>query len=166
MTRRKHTPFTALLNMCKKNGLYQKEDGTWAINSSTNRKRMEDGGRFGAATKNSKKWNPSKILITADDLEKQWEKQGKVCYWLKTPIDLELLFKSHPEWYPKHPGAPSVDRIDDNKDYTPDNIIITCRFANLGRNIYPYDRTIEFIEQLRQGMIRRVEKGNEHEYQT
>ena len=147
-------PFKKLLDNCKMNGIYQKADGTWTINSSTNRRRMEKTGSSvgGAAGNNSKEWKPAKVLITAEDLEKQWEKQGKVCYWLNIPIDLNLLYNDHPEWYPKHPGAPSVDKIDDSKDYTPDNIVITCRFANFGRNIYPYDRMLSFVELIKEGL--------------
>lgn len=141
-------PFDALLSMCKKNAIYQKPDGTWTIDSSTNRKRMEKLGSSvgGAAGAKSKEWVPAKLLITADDLRAQWAKQGEVCYWLKIPLDLGLLYKNHPGWYKKHPGAPSVDRIDDSKDYTPDNIVITSRFANFGRNVYPFDRMHEFVK--------------------
>jgi len=163
-TKKPRNPFDALLEMCKKNGLYQLGDGSWAINSSTNRRRMEKTGSSvgGAAGLNSKEWIPAKVLITAQDLERQWEKQGRVCYWLKIPIDLGLLYKSHPNWYPKHPGAPSVDRIDDSKDYTPDNILITCRFANFGRNVYPYDKTTEFIDYVKNYMMGLIEYPEEN----
>lgn len=155
MTRiKKRNPFNKLLDNCKMNGIYQKADGTWTINSSTNRRRMEKTGSSvgGAAGTNSKEWKPAKVLITAEDLERQWEKQGKVCFWLKIPIDLELLYNDHPDWYPKHPAAASVDKIDDSKDYTPDNIVITCRFANFGRNIYPYDKMLDFVEVIKEGL--------------
>lgn len=150
--KRKRNPFDALLSMCKKNGLYQKSDGTWTIDSSTNRKRMLTSGRFGDGGSNAKPWVPAKILITSADLEAQWEKQGKVCYWFKIPLDFDLLYKDHPNWYPKHPGAPSVDKINESGDYTPDNIVITCRFANLGRNIYPHDKMVTFMEHIKKGI--------------
>ena len=152
MTRKKRNPFQALLEMCKKNGIYLKADGTWGINSSTNKKRMAGLGRFGSGSANSKPWTPAKVLITAEDLETQWNKQNGKCYWLNIPLDLGLLFKDHPNWYSKHPAAPSVDKINESGDYTPDNIVITCRFANLGRNIYPHDRMISFIETIKNGL--------------
>ena len=144
-------PYKKLLSNCKMNGIYQKADGTWTINSSTNKRRMDKTGSSvgGAAGPNSKEWTPAKILITEKDLEDQWVKQGQVCYWLKIPLDMNLLFKDHPEWYSKHPFAPSVDRIDDLKDYTPDNILITSRFANFGRNIFPYDRMVYEMEKVK-----------------
>ena len=143
--RKAKNPFDKLLSNCKMNGIYQKEDGTWAINSSTNKRRMNGlGSAVGSSM--GKKWVPSKILITIEDLENQWKKQGERCYWFNIPLDLMLLYNNHPDWYPKHPMAPSVDRIDDLKDYTPDNIVISCRFANLGRNIYPHDKMREAVK--------------------
>lgn len=155
MTKKIRDPFTTLLNNCKMNGIYQKQDGTWAINSSTNRRRMEKTGSSvgGPAGANSKEWKPAKVLITADDIKTQWKKQGGRCHWLKIPLDLDLLYKDHPDWYPKHPKAPSIDKINEKGDYTPDNIVITSRFANFGRNVYPYDKMQEFVEQLRDSML-------------
>jgi hypothetical protein len=151
---KKRDPFLALLNMCKMNAVYLKSDGTWTINSSTNRRRMEKTGSSvgGAAGKNSKEWKPAKLLITSEDLKKQWEKQNGKCHWLGIPLDLGLLFKDHPDWYQKHPGAPSVDKIDESGDYTVDNIVITSRFANFGRNVYPYDKMVSFIETIKNGL--------------
>ena len=148
---KQRNPFDALLQMCRKNGIYQKADGTWAIDSSTNRRRMEKTGSSvgGAVGKNSKQWTPAKVLITAADLESQWFKQDGKCYWLNMPLDLGLLYKNHPDWYPKHPAAPSVDKIDESGDYTPDNIVITSRFANLGRNIYPHDKMLNFVKVIK-----------------
>jgi len=153
-------PFKKLLDNCKLNGIYQKKDGTWTINSSTNQRRMNKTGNSvgGASGPNQKQWTPAKILITEQDLENQWIKQGQICYWLKIPLDLELLFNDHPEWYTKHPMAPSVDRIDDTKDYTPDNILITSRFANFGRNVFPYDRMVIEMEKIRKHLVEPQEK--------
>ena len=54
-------------------------------------------------------------------------------------LDLNLLYKDHPDWMPKHPLAPSIDKIDVDGDYTKDNIVICTRFANFGRNIFPFE---------------------------
>jgi hypothetical protein len=45
--------------------------------------------------------------------------------------------------------APSVDRKDEKVGYQIDNIVICCRFANVGRSVYPFDRTKSMIEILR-----------------
>ena len=106
----------------------------------------------GAAGANSKLWIPAKVLITSEDLRNQWKNQGEVCFWLKIPLDFDLLYNDHPDWVAKHPLAPSVDRIDDTKDYTPDNIVITSRFANFGRNVYPYDKMVNVTKLIEKAM--------------
>jgi hypothetical protein len=87
-------------------------------------------------------------MIDESDLKEIWERQGGRCYWFNIPLDLNLLYKDHPDWYPKHPLAPSVDKIDETGNYTRDNLVICCRFANFGRNIYPFDKTHELISLL------------------
>ena len=52
---------------------------------------------------------------------------------------MAFYFSDYADYYPKHPLAPSVDKIDDKKDYTIDNIVICCRLANFGRNVYPFE---------------------------
>jgi hypothetical protein len=126
------------------NSLSRDKDGNWTvINSSTNKKRMNQEWWVGSGGKN---WTPSKNYLTAEILEEVWNEQEKVCYWFKIPLDFGLLYNDHPDWLPKHPMAPSVDRIDDSKDYTKDNIVICCRFANLGRNIYPFDKFHDVVK--------------------
>ena len=68
-----------------------------------------------------------KVSITKEDLEKQFSKQNEKCYWLGTPIDINHVFTTH------NPLAPSVDRLDNDRDYEKDNIVICTQFANMGR---------------------------------
>lgn len=134
------------------NAVQQDENGQWTkINSSTNRRRMNKTGSSvgGAVGENSKDWKPSKLLIDEKDLKDVWENQQGKCYWFDIPLDLDLLYKDHPGWFPKHPLAPSVDKIDDKLDYTKDNIVICCRFANFGRNVYPFDKMHELVALLK-----------------
>ena len=158
MAKRRRNYFNKLLSNCKMNALYQKKDGTWTINSSTNKRRMEKTGSSvgGAAGPNSKQWYPSRLLVTAEDLQEVWEDQGRLCYWFKIPLDFDLLYKDHPDWCRKHPLAPSVDKIDDEGDYTKDNIVISCRFANFGRNVYPFEKMQGLIELLTHGQINEI----------
>jgi hypothetical protein len=71
--------------------------------------------------------------ITLEDLKEQWAKQDGKCYWLNINMSLEDLLIS------RSPFAPSVDRIDSSRGYHKDNIVLTTRFANLGRGAYDRD---------------------------
>lgn len=79
------------------------------------------------------------IDITLDDLKEQWVKQNGKCYWLNIDMSLEDLAIT------RSPFAPSVDRLDSSRGYHKDNIVLTTRFANLGRGAY--DRP-DFKERL------------------
>jgi len=70
------------------------------------------------------------ITITIDDLKEQWYKQEGKCYWLGIDMSLEDLFVS------RSPFAVSVDRIDSSGGYSKNNIVLTTRFANVGRGAY------------------------------
>jgi len=68
--------------------------------------------------------------ITVEDLKLQWKKQRGKCWWLGIPMSLEDLFVIN------SPFAVSVDRVDSSGGYTPNNIVLTTRFSNLGRGSY------------------------------
>ena len=134
--------FKKLLSNIKMNALSMDDNGEFTIiNSSTNRKRMKNdsSGKIWGSHPNSKVWIPSKIYIDEKDLQQIWKKQNELCYWFKIPLNFNLLFSDYADYYPKHPLAPSVDKIDDKKDYTIDNIVICCMLANFGRNVYPFE---------------------------
>jgi hypothetical protein len=139
-------PFKKLISKLKRNALYLK-DGEWSINSTTNKKRMS------GICENSNKWQPAKLLLTAEDLKEVYERQDGKCYWTKIPLELDLLYKDHPEWYPKHPKTPSVDRLDDQKDYTPDNVVLCLLHNNLGRNTFPADKYRQFLNEVDNGRL-------------
>jgi hypothetical protein len=141
--------FKKLLANVKMNGLSQDENGDWTIiKSSTNKKRMQGvaSGRWWGALPNSKVWTPSKVMITEADLRQVWKRQDGRCYWFDIPLDMNLLFSDSLEYIPKHPLAPSVDKIDDKDDYTIDNIVICCRLANFGRNVCPADKFRDIVD--------------------
>ena len=65
---------------------------------------------------------------TPEDIERIYNEQGGKSRWLELPIDPMDVFRVH------YPLAPSLDRLDNDKDYTPDNICISTRFENYGFN--------------------------------
>lgn len=84
----------------------------------------------GRIRKGNQSTSRHEISITLDDLKEQWEKQNGKCYWLGIEMSLPDLAIS------RSPFAPSVDRIDSSRGYHKDNIVLTTRFANLGRGAY------------------------------
>jgi hypothetical protein len=146
--------FKKLWSTILSNGVRQDPEGNWnVINSSTNKRRMEGKGSSvgGVSGPNQHQWIPAKIYVTPEELKEVWDKQDGKCYWFGVDLDLELLYKSHPDWMPKHPMCPSIDKIDVNGDYTKDNIVITTRFANFGRNVCEFDRFHDIVRALKNG---------------
>ena len=68
------------------------------------------------------------ISITEEDIRRIYKEQNGLSKWLKLPLDPMKVF------VPRHPLSPSVDRLDNEKEYTPDNICICTRFENYGLN--------------------------------
>ena len=68
-----------------------------------------------------------KVTITKEDLKEQFLKQGNRCYWFGIPINIADVYTSN------NPLAPSVDRLDNDRDYHKNNIVICTILANMGR---------------------------------
>ena len=68
------------------------------------------------------------FTCTAEDIERIYNEQAGRSKWLRIPLDPMDVFRKH------YPLAPSLDRLDNNKDYTPDNICLSTRFENYGFN--------------------------------
>ena len=77
--------------------------------------------------------------------------------WELTPAQAKVLFESNCYWCgePPHPrklGTYShvplsgIDRIDNAKDYVPENVVAACKTCNLGRHI---QTPVEFIDWAR-----------------
>lgn len=76
--------------------------------------------------------------LTVDDINEMFDNQNGLCYWFKIPL---IPSNKH-----KHPQQPSLDRLDRNKGYIKDNIVLTCYSANIGRNENDLDTWLEFLK--------------------
>ena len=138
----KRNGYKKLLQNVRMNTEWLDEKGKWNLPTSPNNQlRMQKklSTVHGPIRPNAREWVPSKCYLYESDLEDIYDSQGRVCYYFKIPLDFNLLFSNYHGYFPKHPLAPSVDKIDDKGDYTLDNVVISSRFANYGRNVYPFE---------------------------
>lgn len=89
------------------------------------------------------------------DILNLYEKQNGLCYWYKIPLKPSLTNK--------HPQQPSIDRLDRNKGYVKDNIVLSCYAANIGRNESDLETWNDFIELLNNNHKNHIGKNDEYE---
>lgn len=92
-----------------------------------NRRRIDWAENLYRGSRSSARVRGIEHAITKLDIMDRWEEQGGCCYW----FGFQLGNASLPN---RHPLKPSIDRKDPSKGYTPDNIVISSTFANLGRS--------------------------------
>jgi hypothetical protein len=78
--------------------------------------------------------------LTVDDINEMFENQKGLCYWFKIPLI--------PSNKSNHPQQPSIDRLDRNKGYTKDNVVLCCYSANIGRNENDLETWTKFVKLL------------------
>lgn len=83
--------------------------------------------------------------VDSDFIANLWEDQGGKCFWLGIPMVLSSV--------PGDPRRPSVDRKDNSRWYTKDNVVLCCQFANYGRRTSSFQSFSKFVEELK-GYIR------------
>lgn len=79
--------------------------------------------------------------LTIEDINKIYENQNGLCYWFNIPLI--------PSNNKKHPQQPSLDRLDRNKGYTMENVVLSCYSANIGRNESDVETWLEFLKILK-----------------
>lgn len=77
--------------------------------------------------------------MTEQDLLDLYDEQNGKCYWLG--VDLV------PSEIHRYPSKTSPDRLDRSKGYTKDNVVLTCVFANVGRNSCNINVFIDYMKQ-------------------
>tara|TARA_R100001377_G_scaffold8853_2_gene4565 strand:- start:1940 stop:2362 length:423 start_codon:yes stop_codon:yes gene_type:complete len=87
--------------------------------------------------------------ITIRDLMSQYARQRGLCYWSGVPLRLEHQDVCY------HPLALSVDRLLNDKGYLPNNIVLTARIINLGKNQYPSEDFPNVMQEFKEGFNRK-----------
>jgi hypothetical protein len=95
---------------------------------------------------NDSKHRKIENTITVDDINEMMEKQNGLCYWFNVPLN--------PSNNDKHPQQPSLDRLDRNKGYTKENVVLTCYSANIGRNENSVEEWESFIKILKVSLVK------------
>lgn len=103
----------------KKNGIRKRKDSILLKNAKQNfvLVKCTYSGYKVKAIKRGLEWN-----ITPEDIEALWIKQGGRC--LQTGVQLSCGNNKHNHTW-------SLDRIDNNKGYTPDNVQLVSKFYNM-----------------------------------
>lgn len=81
-----------------------------------------------------------KLEITIRDLKSMYKTQKGKCYWWPC-IDLQPESKC--TLY-----QPSIDRLDNSKGYTLNNVVLCSRWANLGRNQATKEQYQELVDHI------------------
>lgn len=82
--------------------------------------------------------------LTRDDIKYLFQRQNGLCYWFKVPLI--------PSEKARYPFKPSLDRLDLDKGYTIDNIVLCCYVANIGRNHNTVEEFTEFVDVLKKSL--------------
>ncbi len=90
--------------------------------------------------KESAKNNGWPITLTVEIIHEILSEQEGRCYWFGIPL------KSSAE--PRSPWQPSLDRLDNSKGYTRDNVVVSSFLANIGRNRNTTETFVDFLKEL------------------
>lgn len=88
----------------------------------------------------------TEITLTPEDIISKYNEQCGLCYWSEIPLDPKY------NYIKRHPLAISVERVDNTKGYTYDNIKLVIRMFNLGRCSYQGDFH-QVVSELRSKLI-------------
>lgn len=96
------------------------------------------------------------LEITKNDLNKLVQEQRQQCYFTNIEFDLTMENKLL---------APSLDRINNDKKYTLDNVRLVIQFINIGRNTATEEETRNVIKLIIQhARVSKKLKKPIHEY--
>lgn len=99
--------------------------------------------RLAISSRQSANKKSFKCELTLDNLLELWYKQGGRCSKTKFKLTLDVGTQAN-----KNPRGPSIDRINNDKGYTLDNIQLVCIQYNLAKNRFTDEDTLEMAKAL------------------
>lgn len=87
----------------------------------------------------------SDVSITVEQLKELWEKQNGIC----VITGLKMILPKTTAETNVGPKCASIDRIDNSKGYSIDNIQLVCYSANLARNIFDMSVIKQFFDEIK-----------------
>lgn len=102
-------------------------------------------------TKHNAKSRDIQYDLTWLDLKKVYDNQRGLCYYTKLPLN--LIFASKPERRTTFDQL-SIDRIDSNKGYTLDNIVLCCLAINMMKNEFDLKELTIMLEAVCENFIK------------
>jgi hypothetical protein len=93
-------------------------------------------------SRHAKRWD-DECDLTAEHLHVLFEQQNGKCAWFRVALRTEMGGSFH------HPNQVSLDRIDVQRGYTKDNVLLVCQAANLARCDAPIEVFEDFVMAIR-----------------
>lgn len=91
------------------------------------------------------KQSGSDVSITVEQLKELWEKQNGIC----KITGLKMILPKTTAETNVGPKCASIDRIDNSRGYSIDNIQLVCYSANLARNSFEISVIKQFFEEIK-----------------
>lgn len=110
----------------------------WQLHLNTTKQRTLNRN----SVRKKKGLDPQQLpTINKQDLEDLWEQQRGLCAITGVP-----MLKTYGS---RDPRQVSLDRINNDRGYHPDNIHLVCFFINVGRNSLDLQTTLDFIQEIK-----------------
>ena len=85
--------------------------------------------------------------LTVQDLETMWLKQKGLCFYSGITMTFERWGTSS-NMSTRSPYVPSLDRVDSNKGYTMENVVLCCWAVNVGKNNFPLQTYLDVCKEV------------------
>lgn len=101
----------------------------------------------GTIQRDIKKYQTNKeIIIDLKFIQELLIKQKNKCFWFNIDLEIDSIERS------RNPSKLTIDRLDCNKGYSKDNVVLTCYAANCGRGDCPVKIWEKIIKKIKNGL--------------